>query len=101
MACVLLRLSRLFERKERLMSRATATTDHNLIRQWAESRKGHPAFVKATEGKRKGSGGLLRIDFDPADDSLDQIGWDEFFETFDKNGLAFLYQDKTASGPKS
>jgi hypothetical protein len=83
------------------MSRSQATTDHNLIRQWAESRKGHPAFVKATEGKRKGSGGLLRIDFDAANDSLDQISWDEFFETFDKNELAFLYQEKTASGRKS
>jgi hypothetical protein len=93
--------SKVFQTQESLMSRAQATTNHNLIRQWAESRKGHPAFVKATEGKRKGSGGLLRIDFDPADDSLDHIGWDEFFETFDKNELAFLYQDKTASGRKS
>jgi hypothetical protein len=83
------------------MSRAQATTDHNVIRQWAEARKGHPSFVKATEGKRKSRGGLLRIDFDPADKSLDHIGWDEFFETFDNSGLAFLYQEKTASGRKS
>lgn len=83
------------------MSRAQATTDHKVIRQWAESRKGHPAFVKSTEGKRKGSGGLLRIDFDPTEESLDEISWDEFFDTFDKNELAFLYQEKTASGRKS
>ena len=43
----------------------------------------------------------MRIDFDEAEESLEETSWDEFFETFDTNGLAFLYQDKTASGRKS
>jgi hypothetical protein len=81
------------------MSQATATTDHDTIRRWAESRHGHPAVVKRTQ--RKGGGGLLRIDFDPPEESLEEVSWDEFFETFDKNGLAFLYQDETSSGRKS
>jgi hypothetical protein len=54
--------------------------------------------VKATHGSR---GGLLRIDFGPPEESLGHIEWDEFFETFDGNNLAFLYQDKTAAGRKS
>ena len=81
------------------MSQAIATTDHDVIRRWAESRNGHPSVVKSTEGK--GGGGLLRIDFGPAEESLEEVSWDDFFETFDENNLAFLYQEKTASGGKS
>ena len=44
---------------------------------------------------------MLRIDFDEAEENLAETSWDEFFETFDANGLAFLYQDNTASGRKS
>jgi hypothetical protein len=81
------------------MARAQATTDHEKIRQWAERRGGHPATVKATE--KGDEPGILRLDFDPPDDSLDQIGWDEFFEKFDDADLAFLYQEKTAAGKES
>jgi hypothetical protein len=83
------------------MSQAIATTDHNVIRQWAESRNGHPAVVKSTQGAQRGAGGLLRIDFGPAEDSLEEVSWDDFFATFDENELAFLYQEETASGGKS
>lgn len=82
------------------MARAQATTDHDKIRRWAEQRGGHPAAVKAT--LRAGSpGGLLRIDFGPAEENLQELGWDEFFEAFDGNDLAFLYQEKTADGKTS
>lgn len=80
------------------MSRANTTTDHAEIQRWAEARNGHPAYVKST---RRGGGGLLRIDFDQPEQSLDQISWDEFFKTFDDNDLAFIYQEKTASGRRS
>ena len=82
------------------MAQAMATTDHDTIKRWVEARRGHPAVVKTTE-RRRGRGGLLRIDFDPAEESLDAIGWDEFFEIFEENELVFLYQDQTASGRKS
>jgi hypothetical protein len=82
------------------MSQTNTTTDHDVIRRWTEARKGHPSVVKGTEGRR-GSAGLLRIDFDPPEDSLEQIDWDEFFDTFDRNNLAFLYQERTASGRRS
>jgi hypothetical protein len=32
---------------------------------------------------------------------LEEITWDEFFDGFDTNKLAFLYQDKTADGKLS
>jgi len=43
--------------------------------------------------------GVLRIDYPgfSGQDSLERIGWDEFFEWFDRNNLAFLYQDKRNS----
>src|SRR5690606_33445542 len=31
------------------------------------------------------------------EDALEQIGWDDFFDTFDTNNLAFLYQDEKDS----
>ena len=45
------------------MSEAKTTTDHNLIRKWAESRGAKPASVQGT-GK-KDEPGILRLDFDP------------------------------------
>jgi hypothetical protein len=81
------------------MSQALATTDHNEIRRWIESRGGKPASVAAT--MRKGDPGILRVDFDPPEDSLKRLDWDTFFEAFEQNDLAFLYQDKTADGHES
>ena len=76
------------------------TTDHDEIREWVEERDGEPAYVESTED---GDSGLLRIDFpDEGDDeNLDDISWDEFFETFEENDLAFLYQDETDDGETS
>ena len=81
------------------MARAQVTTSHNKIKKWAESRGGHPADVKGTGGKS--DAGILRIDFGPPEEKLEEISWEEFFEKFDEAELAFLYQDKTASGEPS
>ena len=78
------------------MSSSDTTTDHNKIREWAEARSGHPAKVDTS-----GKGGILRIDFGEPEENLEEIGWDEFFQIFDENELAFLYQDKTADGGES
>jgi hypothetical protein len=81
------------------MSSGTTTTDHDSIRRWAEERGGKPATVKGTESG--GEAGILRLDFEPRDEGLEPIGWDEFFEKFDKADLAFLHQDRTESGELS
>lgn len=78
------------------MSGSNTTTDHDEIKAWAEARGGRPAKVKT-----EGSGGLLRIDFAEPDERLEEIGWDEFFEIFEENDLAFLHQDETADGKES
>jgi len=75
------------------------TTNHDEIRRWAEQRDGHPATVRGT-ADRDEDAGLLRIKFRD-DEDLEDIGWNDFFEKFDEEKLAFLYQDKTADGGKS
>ena len=78
------------------MSSSNTTTNHDEIRKWAEARDGHPAVVRT-----KGKGGVLRIDFGEREEELDQTEWTEFFQIFDQNELAFLYQDKTQEGGTS
>jgi hypothetical protein len=78
---------------------ATTTTDHSFIRQWAEDRGGRPAHVKGTGGPK--DAGLLRIDFGDPEPSLEPISWEEFFEAFEANELAFLHQDETGGGNTS
>lgn len=80
------------------MSTSDTTTDHDKIRKWVEERNGRPSIVRATEDK---GGGLLRIEFRDKVDALEDIDWDEFFQIFDDNKLAFLYQDRTKDGEVS
>ncbi len=77
------------------------TTDHEEIRRWAESRGGKPSSVKRTH--EKDEPGIIRIDFPgfTGGKSLEPISWEEFFKQFDERKLAFLYQEKTASGEVS
>ncbi len=85
------------------MSEGKTTTNHDEIRRWAERRGGVPSSVKGTE-RNKGKAdhaGILRLDFEPRDEGLEEISWDEFFEKFDKEKLAFLYQDETSGGETS
>lgn len=77
------------------------TTDHQTIKKWTEDRDAKPAKVKGTENNSEG-GGILRINFPGgAEDSLENISWDEFFEIFDDRDLEFLYQEKTKDGGES
>jgi hypothetical protein len=80
---------------------AKVTTDHEVIRRWVEEREGQPAAVKSTGSSE--DPGLLRIDFPggAGADRLEPIPWETFFEKFEENQLAFLYQDKLKSGETS
>jgi len=77
---------------------AHVTTNHDDIRKWVEARGGKPATVKRTGGKE--DAGILRIEFQDRE-NLEEISWDEFFEKFDRNHLAFLFQDRLKSGDES
>jgi hypothetical protein len=82
------------------MSESKTTTDHETIRRWAEERGGRPATVKGTEAGGEDAG-VLRIDFQEPEESLQEISWEEFFRKFDEAQLAFLYQDETKEGAES
>src|SRR4051794_29389322 len=77
------------------------TTDHDEIRRWAEERDGRPATVKGTESGGEDAG-ILRIDFPGGEeDRLEEISWDDWFQKFDEENLAFLYQEQVKSGDES
>ncbi|MGH9970627.1 MAG: hypothetical protein ACREBG_22950 [Pyrinomonadaceae bacterium] len=46
---------------------------------------------------------MLRIDYPgySGEETLEPITWEEFFEAFEKNKLAFLYQEETKGGKQS
>ena len=77
------------------------TTDHDEIRRWVEEHGGKPATVKGTEGD--GDVGVLRIDFPggTGEDQLEHISWDEWFDKFEQENLAFVYQERKSSGEDS
>lgn len=82
----------------------TRTTDHDTIRAWAEERGGHPATVADTGDEE--DPGILRIDFEgdggeEDDRDLERISWDAFFEAFEENDLAMIYQEETEGGEES
>src|SRR5690349_9846866 len=78
------------------------TTDHDEIRKWVESRGGKPTSIEGTEEKGEDAG-LLRIDFPTGagDPPLEPISWEAFFEKFDKEKLAMVYQEEKANGEPS
>jgi hypothetical protein len=82
------------------MSEARKITDHDEVRKWAEERGGRPTVAKGTEKGGEGAG-VLRFDFGEKEESLEEVDWDAFFETFDEKNLALLAQDKTADGKTS
>jgi hypothetical protein len=79
--------------------RSLATTHHEVIKQWAESRNARPATVEGTEhGDHLG---VLRFDFDEDTDRLRHVSWDEWFRTFDERHLNFVYQEQRKDGSPS
>ncbi len=77
------------------------TTDHNLIRAWAEKREAAPAQVRDTGD---GDLGMLTLDVrghGAGEESLEHVPWDDWFEKFERESLAFVYQHEKASGEPS
>jgi hypothetical protein len=88
--------------KSQTTAASYTTTDHEVIKAWAEARGARPASVASTGGKD--DAGLLRLDFPGADDNsdgLNDVDWEPFFKTFEDRNLAFVYQEKTSDGSTS
>jgi hypothetical protein len=80
--------------------RSLVTTDHEVIRRWAEARGATPATVAGTE--HEGHLGVLRFDFPGyGGDRLTEVSWEDWFRTFDERRLNFVFQDTLASGETS
>jgi len=84
-----------------MASETRTTTDHDEIRQWVQEHDGTPVSVRGTEGDDPA--GVLRIEFPhgTGGERLEHISWDDWFEQFDRNELAFLYQEHKSSGEDS
>jgi hypothetical protein len=82
-----------------MASETNTTTDHDEIRRWVEEHGGVPATVGG-DGEEVA---VLRIDFPggAGEDELRHIDWDRWFDKFDGEDLAFLYQEHKASGEDS
>jgi hypothetical protein len=76
-----------------------ATTEHEVIRAWADQRGAKPATVTGTE--RSDHLGVLRLIFTDGSDRLREVSWDEWFGTFDERGLRFLFQETKRDGSTS
>ena len=81
--------------------RSLVTTNHDVIRKWAEERKAIPSTVEGT--KQRDTISVLRFDFPlgPSRSRLRHVSWDEWFKAFDERGLNFIYQEQTTNGRQS
>lgn len=66
------------------------TTSHDVIKRWVEARGGWPAKFRRIYFSRYVTRGVLP-----------RVRWEEFFQTFEEQRLAFLYQEHTATGTLS
>lgn len=79
--------------------RSLVTTNHEVIKEWAEARDATPATVEGTEhGDHLG---VLRFDFGGGSDNLEHVSWDDWFKTFDDRRLNFIYQEQKSDGSRS
>jgi hypothetical protein len=80
------------------------TTDHRVIRRWAEARGAQPSRVARTgAAEAEGDPGIIRLDLPgyPDAGASEPITWEAWFRAFDEHALAFVYQDTTVDGGPS
>ena len=77
---------------------AIATRDHDVIRAWALRHGAEPALSRvapeAPTQQVNDGGAAVRFNF-PAAARFGPIGWDEWFERFDTEGLTFIYEEES------
>lgn len=76
------------------------TIDNDEIRTWMEEHGGTPAVVKETseDEEEEESADMLHISFNPNDPNMEEMDWEEFFERFDNENLALVYDDEAPEG---
>ena len=84
------------------MASAYPMTDHDRIRQWAESRGARPARVCGTGASSEL--GVLRLEFpgqQALHEHLEEVSWEEWLASFEAARLALVVQDDGGKGPPS
>ena len=88
------------EEHEEHPGKSLVTTDHDVIRQWAEERGAVPATAPGSE--YDGRPGRLLLDFPGyGGEGLQHISWDDWFAGFEARKLNFIYQEHTKDGSQS
>ncbi|GAA3724538.1 hypothetical protein HDA32_002937 [Spinactinospora alkalitolerans] len=88
------------DQHEERAGKSLITTDHDVIRQWAEERGASPATVPGSE--YDGRPGRLLFDFPGyGGEELVHITWEEWFDAFDERRLNFIYQEHKKDGQTS
>lgn len=81
------------------------TQDHEVIRQWADTRHAVPATGEATASGPatvdvKDGGAGVRFNF-PGTGSFRPIAWEEWFENFDTHDCAFVFDNDQSTPPSN
>ncbi|WP_280236902.1 hypothetical protein [Nocardia cyriacigeorgica] len=78
------------------------TTNHAVIRRWAERRGANPATMPGSEYNGHGRVDVLRFDFPRYGGAgLQPVEWEDWFATFDARRLYFRYQERGPDGSPS
>ena len=70
------------------------TVDNDEIRGWMEEHGGTPAILKETSDDGLESPDMLHISFNPQSPDMEEMDWEEFFERFENENLALVYDDE-------
>ena len=85
------------EEHEDRPGQSLATRNHEVIRQWAEERRGLPAKIPGTE--YDGHPSILRFSLPGYEiKNLKETSWEDWFKTFDEERLLFIFQEHLKQG---
>jgi|GEM_PF-3619647 len=74
-----------------MATQTVTTTDHNVIRSWAEARNAQPARWKPAVSAQHPYDILIALNEKEAHLQVDKISWEEWFQVFERGQLCFTY----------
>lgn len=77
----------------------TYTIDHEIVRQQITDAGGTPVLAKdVPEAGEEPGADFLHIAFGTLDDTMERLEWEEFFEEFEEEQMALVYDDARDDG---